>query len=264
MPYCPMCGKAVEASYRFCPMCGAAQPSTPATLPLTAPQSGQTQLSVSTQKHTGLWYLVPLIFNIIGGIVGYLAIKRDNKPMANRLLIIGIVMFCLGLSTAFIIPFMISSLSPHAQSTQSTTPAPNFTLPEVNGEGLTDQSFTLSSTTGKVVLLEFFEPWCNHCQDMTPTLKSLYSQFSSQSIVFVSVAGPWNESTARDAANFITTEETNWTYVYDGSQIAFHHYNVTQVPSFFVLGKDGRISSSFVGEQTEFTLAAAITAAEYS
>ena len=107
MPYCPMCGKEVEASYSFCPICGATQPSTPISTPPTFPPSGQTQLAPSAQKHTELWYLVPLLFNIVGGVVGYLAIKRDDKPMANRLLIIGIVMFGLGLSAAFIVPFMI-------------------------------------------------------------------------------------------------------------------------------------------------------------
>ena len=153
---------------------------------------------------------------------------------------------------------------PHSQSAQATTIAPNFTLPEVNSDGLTGQTFTLSSTTGKAVLLEFFEPWSTHCRDMAPTLKSLYAQFSSQNVSFVSVAGPWNESTARDAAYFIETEGTNWTYAFDGSQIAFNAYNVTQVPTFFILGKDGRISSSYVGEQSELTLATAIAEAECS
>jgi len=56
--------------------------------------------------------------------VGYLAIKRDDKSMANRLLIIGIVMFGLGLSIAFVVLFMVGSLMPHSQSVQATTLAP--------------------------------------------------------------------------------------------------------------------------------------------
>jgi len=119
-----MCGKEVDASYRFCPICGATQPSTPISTPLTSPPSGQTQLVASAQKHTELWYLVPLLFNIVGGIVGYLAIKKDDKPMANRLLIIGIVMFGLGLSIAFVVLFMVGSLMPHSQPVQATTLAP--------------------------------------------------------------------------------------------------------------------------------------------
>jgi len=38
-----------------------------------------------------LWYLIPLFFGILGGIVAYIGVKDDDKEMANNLLIFGIV-----------------------------------------------------------------------------------------------------------------------------------------------------------------------------
>ena len=38
-----------------------------------------------------LWYLVPLFFGIIGGIVAYIGVKDDDKEMATNLLIFGII-----------------------------------------------------------------------------------------------------------------------------------------------------------------------------
>jgi purine-cytosine permease-like protein len=46
-------------------------------------------------KPTRAWYLVPIFFNIFGGIIGYSAVKNDDKRMANRLLITGLVVFVL-------------------------------------------------------------------------------------------------------------------------------------------------------------------------
>lgn len=39
-----------------------------------------------------LWYLVPLLFAIIGGVIGYYAVVGRNKTMAKNMLIVGIAM----------------------------------------------------------------------------------------------------------------------------------------------------------------------------
>ena len=41
-------------------------------------------------KPSGAWYLVPLFLGIIGGIIGYLAVKDEDKKMANNLLYLGL------------------------------------------------------------------------------------------------------------------------------------------------------------------------------
>jgi hypothetical protein len=48
--------------------------------------------NTSTNKPTGAWYLAPLIFGLIGGILGYVAVKNDDPDMANNLLWLGIFM----------------------------------------------------------------------------------------------------------------------------------------------------------------------------
>lgn len=167
--------------------------------------------------------------------------------------------------------YSFSQPSPNSttlQVTYSTTAslsnsagAPDFTLPAVGPNGLTGQSITLSSFRGKVVLLEFMEPWCSHCQNMASVLDSLYAQYGSENVVFISVAGPWNGATATDAANFIRNYGTSWGYVYDSSGTVFSNYGVNSTPTFFIIGKNGSIISTFSGEQSSGTLSAAISAA---
>ena len=96
---------------------------------------------------------------------------------------------------------------------------------------------------------------------MAPILDTLYAQYGSGNVVFVSIAGPWNGATADDTANFVRTYGTTWTTVYDSSGIVFSNYGVQSTPTFFVIGKDGSVSSSFQGEQTSDTLAGALSAA---
>jgi len=146
-------------------------------------------------------------------------------------------------------------------SLSQSSSAPDFTLPIVDSSGVTGNTLTLSSFRGKVVLIEFMEPWCPHCQHMAPVLAGLYSQYGSGNVVFISVAGPWNGATADDAANFIRNYGTSWVYLYDSSGTVFSEYGVQSTPTFFIIGKDGAISSSFTGEQTSDSLSGAIAAA---
>lgn len=45
----------------------------------------------SFERPTSLWYLVPFFFGIIGGLVGYVGVKDEDKAMADSLLVFGLV-----------------------------------------------------------------------------------------------------------------------------------------------------------------------------
>jgi thiol-disulfide isomerase/thioredoxin len=144
----------------------------------------------------------------------------------------------------------------------SSTMGSDFTLPVVDGNGLTGQSVSLSSFRGKVVLLEFMAPECAHCQKMVPVLEQLASEYGGENVVFVTVAGQgshWFGATPTDVATFIRTYNTNWVYVVDTANNVFNAYGVTGTPTFFIIGKSGQIAASYVGETQYATLAADLT-----
>ena len=149
-------------------------------------------------------------------------------------------------------------------STQQVDGASDFTLPVVGASGLTGQSVSLSSFRGKVVLLEFMEPWCPHCQRMAPVLESLYGQYGSPNVIFISVAGPWQGATAGDTVKFIKDYGSGWAYLYDSSGAVMNLYGVTGIPTFFVIGKDGSVVATFEGEQPPDALVSALTQASSS
>jgi peroxiredoxin len=97
----------------------------------------------------------------------------------------------------------LSSASPFPISLQSGTPAPtlradtpindicilidclapNFTLPTVSGKTL-----SLSDFRGKSVLLNFWATTCPPCQNETPILQKIYSEYQNRDLVVLGIS----------------------------------------------------------------------------
>jgi thiol-disulfide isomerase/thioredoxin len=234
--FCISCGAGLHDESEFCHKCGAKQPEQVEHVEYVPAKSVKVQRSVSEVKRYGLTKTEMIAIPIIIMIAVWAAYSYTQSYPTS------------------------SNLSTYTSASFSSANAPDFTLPIVNSNGPTGQSATLSSFSGKVVLLEFMEPWSPHCQRMALILDTLYAQYGAN-VVFISIAGPWNGATASDTANFISTYGTNWMFVYDSSGIVFSNYGVQSTPTFFIIGKDGSVSSTFQGEQTTNTLAAALSAA---
>ncbi len=58
------------------------------------------------RKRSAAWYLLPIFVGIIGGIIGYFAVRYDDPSLAKRLLYVGI-----GISAAGIIFTVVATLS---------------------------------------------------------------------------------------------------------------------------------------------------------
>jgi thiol-disulfide isomerase/thioredoxin len=188
-------------------------------------------------------------------------VKRSRFSRAEKIVAPVLIIIVVWAAYSFSQPSSISSKTyTSTASLSQPNSLPDFTLPVVGSNGLTGQTVTLSSFRGKVILLEFMEPSCPHCQHMAPVLATLNSEYGSN-VVVVSVSGPWDGVTAQDTANFVHTYSTSWTVLYDSSGIVFSNYGVQSTPTFFIISREGIVSSTFQGEQTHDTLAGALSAA---
>ena len=52
------------------------------------------------------WYLLPIFFGIIGGIIAYFAIRKDDRPKAKKCLYLGLIL----LSIQIIIDLILLTL----------------------------------------------------------------------------------------------------------------------------------------------------------
>lgn len=128
----------------------------------------------------------------------------------------------------------------------------DFTLPIVDRSGVTNQMLTLSSFKCKVIVLEFMAPWCPPCQDVVPAMESLYKQYVNKGVVFIAVEVPWKPNLTRyenvTITQFLNTYNSSLTYVYDSTGSVTSTWNVQEVPTLFVLAKNGSVNATYTGQ----------------
>ena len=116
--------------------------------------------------------------------------------------------------------------------------APPFSLPDLDG-----RTRTLNEFLGaKPVVLEFMSLGCPHCRDMAPVLTRLHEVYGSR-VVFLTVA--FDRHAARVKA-FAQVQGHPWCYLL-GNDATARAYALEGVPTFVLLGPDGRIRGVQVG-----------------
>ena len=58
------------------------------------------------RKKSSWWFLLPIIFGVIGGVIAYFVIKEDDPKRARSCLYLGIILAAIWFGL-FVIPFLI-------------------------------------------------------------------------------------------------------------------------------------------------------------
>ncbi len=140
-------------------------------------------------------------------------------------------------------------------STAEREEAPDFVLRRLTPNGLSDETFTLSSTRGRVVFLDFAWWRCPHCNNMEPVIKDLYSEFSGRGVVFVTVLLDDRQSSVSESARFVAQHEIPWTALWDEGGRVFDRYGVRATPTYVIIDGEGKIVRVLTGEQPRQVLA---------
>ncbi len=126
------------------------------------------------------------------------------------------------------------------------TDAPDFTIQDKSGSPL-----KLSNYKGKVVVLDFWASWCGPCQRSLPHTNEIAKQFAGKDVVVLAV-NVWDTKTAFDGWLPKHPEYDAITFALDptqqhGQDVATRLYKVSGIPTQYVIGKEGKIQTSFVG-----------------
>ena len=74
---------------------------------------------MQVKRRSSLWFLLPIIFNIVGGIIAYFIIKEDDPKKAKNCLYLGIILAAIPI-LLIIVPLLIGiTLLPHLPNTSS-------------------------------------------------------------------------------------------------------------------------------------------------
>lgn len=122
-------------------------------------------------------------------------------------------------------------------------PAPNFTLPTLDG-----QKLTLSSLKGQVVMIDFWASWCPPCKMSMPHVQAIYNDLKSQGLVVLSV-NTWDDKSF--AKEFLAKHPWyNTTFLIDATNykkaISSTEYKVYGIPTLYIVDRSGNIADSYV------------------
>lgn len=114
--------------------------------------------------------------------------------------------------------------------------APSFSLKNLNDEIVNSDDFFGK----KPVLLFFWATWCPHCQSAIKELNSKASALKSRGAEVITV--DLGESKTL-VSSYMKEHKYNLTVLLDKEQALVESYGVVGVPTFFIIGKDGKIKS---------------------
>jgi thiol-disulfide isomerase/thioredoxin len=129
--------------------------------------------------------------------------------------------------------------------------APSFELPRLEATELTaamddteDVKFTLSSLSGRVVLLNFWATWCEPCEREMPAMERLYQALSGEEFELIAVAIDDKES---DVRAFQARYQLSFPILLDLDQAVYGAYQTMGVPESLLVDREGRIVERYVG-----------------
>lgn len=130
-------------------------------------------------------------------------------------------------------------------------PAPDFTLPTLNGEKLQLSTYYSQS---KIVLLNFWGTWCEPCKKETPALQAAYQQLQEQGLVIIGVNLTDNEkaqgNTEAKIQDFVTQFHVTYPIALDINGEIARAYQIYPIPTSYFIDSTGHIRYIRVGELT--------------
>ena len=127
---------------------------------------------------------------------------------------------------------------------KSSNMAPNFTLNDLNGK-----PHTLSSTKGKVVILDFWATWCPPCREEIPHFISLYGKYRRKGLEVIGIS--LDRGGTEPVRRFVDTNGINYPILMGDQKVTRDYGGIRSIPTTFIIDRQGRITEKFVGYRSE-------------
>jgi peroxiredoxin len=128
-----------------------------------------------------------------------------------------------------------------AQTKSVGTPAPDFTLPDLENKPL-----RLSEVKGRVILLDFWATWCAPCREALPNVELLYRDFKDKGLLVVGISA----EEPRDQAAFMEKFGYTFRFLVDANEKVKNLYGVGGIPVTVLIDRDGNIKLFEMGSSS--------------
>ncbi len=115
----------------------------------------------------------------------------------------------------------------------------NFELPDETGKIRSFEEFK-----GKYVLLDFWASWCSPCRASFPRIREVYAKLKGKDFVIVNISIDKNKNAWLKA---VADEANPWPQLYDDRQVSYEFFNVSAVPTSYLIDPKGKIILKEIG-----------------
>jgi thiol-disulfide isomerase/thioredoxin len=119
-------------------------------------------------------------------------------------------------------------------------PPPALALKDLDGG-----SHRLADYRGKVILVNFWATWCGPCRDEMPSIQELKDKLAGKPFVVLAVNLDEPESRIR---KFLSQMRLDFTILLDPEGKTARAWRARILPASYVIGPDGKIRYTLVGE----------------
>ncbi len=119
-------------------------------------------------------------------------------------------------------------------------PAPDFTLPDLNGNRV-----SLAQFRGQPVVINFWATWCPPCRDEIPRLIEAYER-EKDSVTFIAIS----DEPADVVGPFIKEQAIPYINLLDSSYRVSSAYGIRALPTTVFINRDGEIEVYYTGEMS--------------
>jgi len=124
--------------------------------------------------------------------------------------------------------------------------APDFILKTLDGRDV-----KLSEYKGNVVLVEFWATWCPPCRASVPELISIQDKYKNKGFVILGVSVDEGQNLVAKLTDFTGEFRINYPILLGNEDVA-RAYNVRSIPTSFLVDKDGKIVTWYMGYTDQF------------
>ncbi|HEV8703169.1 MAG TPA: redoxin domain-containing protein [Candidatus Polarisedimenticolia bacterium] len=121
--------------------------------------------------------------------------------------------------------------------------APVFSARDMDGKKV-----DLASFKGRVVVLNFFDQDCPHCQRDLPLMAPVLREFRSRGVVAIGVA---SRDVGGQMRRFLKDHGVDWPVVIDPARDIFRQYDSSRTPDTFFIDRDGFVRFREHGDRTD-------------
>ena len=116
-------------------------------------------------------------------------------------------------------------------------------LTDLNGNPI-----RLADLRGRPVWINFWATWCPPCQEETPILRDLHSEYADEGLAVIAISV--QETTVEDVRAYVDRYDLEYTVGFDATSAIFHTYHAFGLPTQLFLDREGVIRQVVLGPLT--------------